>query len=124
MIEEKILDKEALERWGQGDPSGYLEISHKDVTYFDPFIDARIDGLDTLTKYYEGLKGKIQIDQFEIINPRFIISDNLVVLSYNYVSYSDNNKFLWNCTEVYQKIDEDWKIIQTHWSITKPKFQT
>lgn len=39
------LEKAALERWGNGDPSGFLEISHRDVVYFDPFLDRRLDGL-------------------------------------------------------------------------------
>ena len=123
MIEETILniEKKALARWGKGDPQGCLDISAKDVTYFDPFIEKRIDGLEALTKYYEGLKGKIRVDRFEIINPKFVVSDDLVVLSYNYISYGGNDEFSWNCTEVYKKINNDWKIVQTHWSITKPK---
>jgi hypothetical protein len=32
------LERNALERWGQGDPDGYLEISAPDVVYFDPFV--------------------------------------------------------------------------------------
>ena len=38
------LERAALDRWGAGDPSGYLEISAPDVTYFDPFLERRLDG--------------------------------------------------------------------------------
>ncbi len=30
------MEKSALERWNNGDPSGFPEISAKDVVYFDP----------------------------------------------------------------------------------------
>ena len=40
------LERVALERWGQGDPDGFLEISAPDVSYFDPFTESRLDGID------------------------------------------------------------------------------
>jgi hypothetical protein len=52
------MEKQALDRWGKGDPSGFLEISSPDVVYFDPFLEKRIDGLEALTRYYEGIRGK------------------------------------------------------------------
>lgn len=38
-LAQKIIDMEnsALDRWGKGDPDGFLEISAGDVVYFDPF---------------------------------------------------------------------------------------
>ena len=30
------MERTALDRWGQGDPTGFLEISATDVSYFDP----------------------------------------------------------------------------------------
>jgi hypothetical protein len=50
------LEKGALEKWNQGDPSGYLDLSAYDMTYFDPSIEQRLDGLDNLKKYYEPIK--------------------------------------------------------------------
>jgi hypothetical protein len=41
------LEKAALEKWNQGDPSGYLDLSAEDVTYFDPSLEQRMDGLKT-----------------------------------------------------------------------------
>lgn len=35
------LERGALDRWGRGDPSGFLEISAPDVVYFDPFLKER-----------------------------------------------------------------------------------
>jgi ketosteroid isomerase-like protein len=31
-----MLERAALDRWGNGDPSGFLELYATDVTYFDP----------------------------------------------------------------------------------------
>lgn len=116
------LEKAALDRWGKGDPSGCLELCAPEVTYFDPFLDRRITGLDELTRYYENLRGKISIDRYELINPAVCVAGDVAVLTFNYVSYSkDNEPSRWNCTEVYRNFEGNWKIIQTHWSFTRPK---
>ena len=36
------LERAALDRWGQGDPDGYLEISAPDVNYFDRSEERRV----------------------------------------------------------------------------------
>ena len=59
----------ALVRWGMGDPSGFLEIYASDIVYFDPGLERRLDGLKALTGYYEGIRGKVHFDRFELINP-------------------------------------------------------
>ncbi|MFH1194822.1 MAG: nuclear transport factor 2 family protein [bacterium] len=113
------IEKAALNRWGKGDPSGFLEISSKDVVYFDPSLDKRIDGLDELTKYYEAARGKVFIDRFELINPFVQTDSTIAVLTFNYVSFTGSTESRWNCTEVYRKEKGGWKIIQTHWSLTQ-----
>lgn len=40
------LETAALTRWCAGDPSGYLEISAPEVTYFEPFLPRRSTGGD------------------------------------------------------------------------------
>lgn len=114
------LEKAALDRWGKGDPSGFLEISADEVCYFDPFLEKRIDGKKELTGLYETLRGKIRIDRYELINPKVQLLNNAAILTFNYVSYSGEQESRWNCTEVYTCNDGRWQIIQTHWSFTKP----
>lgn len=109
----------ALERWGEGDPSGYLEISAPDVSYFDPFLERRIDGLDALAAWYELLRGTIHIDRYELIAPKVLVCGEAAVLTFNLVSYSGATTMRWNCTEVYRKDESDWCIVQTHWSIAQ-----
>ncbi|MBI5198046.1 MAG: nuclear transport factor 2 family protein [Nitrospirae bacterium] len=114
------LERAALDRWGKGDPSGFLEISAPDVVYFDPFLVRRLDGLEALTRYYETLRGKIRIDRDELIDPKVQVSGEMAVLTFNYVSYAGEMSMRWNCTEVYRRREGQWRIIQTHWSLTQP----
>jgi hypothetical protein len=114
------MEKAALDRWGKGDPSGFLEISDSDVVYFDPSLERRIDGLEALTRYYEKIRGRVHIDRFELLNPKVQLSEDAAVLTFNYVSYTGEKVNRWNCTEVYKRKDKGWRIIQTHWSLTKP----
>jgi len=113
------LERAALDRWGAGDPSGYLEISAPDVTYFDPFLEHRIDGLEALSAWYAPLRGAIHIDRYELIEPKVQVCGEAAVLTFNLVSYSGATTMRWNCTEVYRNDPAGWRIVQTHWSITQ-----
>ena len=121
-VEQQIiqLEMQALQRWCNGDPSGFLEISAPDVVYFDPFLERRINGLGALTEYYEDLRGKIRADRFELLNPLVQRVGAAVILTFNFVSWGgDGDEYRWNCTEVYRQNGSRWEIIQTHWSFTK-----
>jgi len=116
------LEKSALERWNNGDPSGYLELSAKDVVYFDPFLEKRLNGHEALASLYESLRGVIKADRYEMIEPCVQTAGDAAVLTFNLVSHSGNSVSKWNCTEVFRKEEDgSWKIIQTHWSFTKPE---
>jgi ketosteroid isomerase-like protein len=122
ILAKKIIEMElgALERWNNGDPSGYLEICADDVVYFDTATEKRIDGIENLTKYYESLRGKVHVEKDDMINPIVQAVENMVVLTFNLVSYSAEKVTKWNCSEVYRKENkDDWKIIMSHWSQTK-----
>jgi hypothetical protein len=116
------LETAALKRWLGGDPSGFLEISDRDVVYFDPFLERRLDGLAALTEYYEDLRGKIRADRFEILNPKVQVFADAAALSFNFVSWSERGEATrWNGAEVYARRGGTWKIVQTHWSFTKER---
>ncbi len=114
------LEKGALEKWNQGNPSGYLDISADDVTYFDPFTEQRLDGIEKLKQYYEPIKGQI-VSKYDMLNPKVTTTNDMAVLTFNLHSYEGNKVIKWNCTEVYRlEPNGQWKIVQTHWSFIKP----
>lgn len=116
------MERSALDRWGKGDPSGFLEISDEHVVYFDPFQDRRLNGWTELQQLYESLRGTISADRFEFIDPLVQATDSMAVLTFNLLSYSGKKEYRWNCTEVYRlNVEGQWRIIQTHWSLTKPQ---
>ena len=113
------LERAALDRWGKGDPDGYLQISAPDVTYFDPFQEKRLDGLAGLTALYDQFRGKIKIDRDEVIDPKVQLLGDAAVLTFNFVSHGSEGAMRWNCTEVYGLVNQEWKIVHTHWSFAK-----
>lgn len=118
------LEKAALARWINGDPTGFLEISAPDVVYFDPFQERRLNGHEELSQLYLSLKGQVSADGFELIDPVVQATDKMAVLTFNFRSQAGENVQKWNCTEVYRlEADGNWKIIQTHWSITRPEIK-
>lgn len=123
---EKILELErrAMERWAQGDPDGFLEISAWDVSYFDPFLEERLDGLDGLRSLYNQLRGQVRLDSFEFLRPKIQVAGDAAILTFNFQSRSSAGTMFWNTTEVYQRSGVDWRIIHTHWSFTQPKLAT
>jgi ketosteroid isomerase-like protein len=115
------MERTALDRWGKGDVDGFLEISAEDVVYFDPFHERRLDGHAELKKLYDSVRGDVQTARFEMLNPLVQHVDSMAVLTFNLISYERGKQYAWNCTEVYRlESDGQWKIIHTHWSLTKP----
>jgi ketosteroid isomerase-like protein len=118
------MEKSALERWNKGDVWGFIEIYAPDIVYFDPYLETRIDGLEKLTALYKGIEGQVKVDKYEMTNPKVQITGNISVLTFNLVSYSGTQISRWNSTEVYRKEkDGTWKIIHSHWSLTKPELK-
>jgi ketosteroid isomerase-like protein len=114
------LEKAALARWCNGDPDGFLEISARDVVYFDPFLSTRVDGIAQLKAYYDGLRGQIFAPRHEMIDPHVHEIGDAAVLTFrfNSSSGSEGAEMRWNCTEVYRQQGGMWRIVQTHWSFT------
>lgn len=119
------LERRALDRWGKGDPGGCLKICAPDVTYFDPAVPKRIDGLNALEQYYALVAGKISIDHFEYLNTDVRVNGDVAILTYNLVSHGRGAEGAptvgtrWNVTEVYEHLSGDWKIVHSHFSYTE-----
>ena len=118
------MERAALERWGKGDPSGFLEISADDVVYFDPYQERRLNGIAELRELYESIRGQVSIARFDLVAPLVQVCGDLAVLTFNYVAEGTNEvSSRWNCTEVYRRAGSTWRIIQTHWSVTRPELR-
>jgi ketosteroid isomerase-like protein len=108
------LERAALDRWGKGDPGGYLEITAPEVTYFDPYVERRVDGIAALKAWYEPISGKIRIDRDEIIDPHVQVIGDAAVLTMQYKSHGSEGDKRWNCTEIYRRSGVEWKIVHSH----------
>jgi ketosteroid isomerase-like protein len=119
------LERSALDRWGKGDPQGYLQTYAQDVSYFDPTQERRVDGLAAMKALLIPITGKIKIDRYEMIGPKVQHRGDVAVLSYQLASHATrpNGQSVivrWNSTAVYERIAGNWKIIHSHWSYIKP----
>src|SRR5712692_2974903 len=82
------LERVALDRYGTGDPQGYLETYAPDITYFDPGQQGRVDGLRAMKELLVPVTGKIKTDHYEMIGPKVQHRGDVAVLSYNLVNYA------------------------------------
>jgi ketosteroid isomerase-like protein len=115
------MEKSALEKWNNGDPSGYIDISSKDISGFSPSLERRLDGLDNVTKLLESARGKIHVDKYEMLYTKVQSEKDLAVLTYNLVCNVGERTDRWDCTIVYRlENDGKWRIIHAHRSFTKP----
>lgn len=125
------LERSALDRWIRGDPDGYLSLYARDATYFDPFREKRIDGLDDLNARLATMRGMtlpFTEPRYEMIDPVVQVEGNIAVLTFNLVNYgkpagsaSEAVLARWNASEIYRELDRTWRIIHTHWSFTQPR---
>ena len=122
-------ERAALERWGKGDPDGFLTTYAPDVTYFDPMQPRRVDGREAMTALIAPLRGKIRVDRFDMVDPKVQRHGDVAVLTYNVVNYrkqpdgTEQPTTRWNSTAVFRRIDGSWRTIHSHWSFTTPELK-
>jgi uncharacterized protein (TIGR02246 family) len=117
------LERAALDRWGAGDPQGFLDVYAPGITYFDIGVEHRLDGHAAMADYYRPLIGKIRIPRYEMIDPQVQQHGDAAVLTYNLRSEAvqPDGKTVtvrWNSTAVYARIDGRWRMVHSHWSLT------
>ena len=123
------LERAALDRWGAGDPLGYLEIMAPDVTYFDPLQERRVDGLQAMADLLVPLTGKIRVDCYDMVKPLVQRYGDAAILTFNLVSYrrrpdgTEQAISRWNSTETYARSDGRWRIVHSHWSFVRPELK-
>jgi ketosteroid isomerase-like protein len=116
------LESAAMERWRKGDSGGFIEICAPEVTYFDSGTPKRINGREALKAEYARIEGKVAFEVMDFISPEVRVCGDLAVLVYRFMSTrlnpdgSVSKRTPWNCTEVFIRSDDHWRIIHTHWS--------
>jgi uncharacterized protein (TIGR02246 family) len=121
------LEEQAMERWRNGDPGGFVEISAEDISYVDPGQTKPIQGLEDYRVYMKQLEGKVHYQRSEFIEHRVAVFGDAAVLSYNYRSteLSPEGTMLsqtpWNATVIYFRRNGQWKIVHNHWSFVQHK---
>ena len=122
------LERAALDRWGRGEPQGYLDLYASEITYFDPARETRADGIQTMRDYYGPFTGKIQVDRYEMIDAKVQRLGDAAVLSYQLISHAimpDGSSRIvrWNSTKIYGLVDGSWKLVHDHWSFIQPELK-
>lgn len=114
------LETAAMDRWGAGDPGGFLELSDPDVSYIDPWQQGWLGSHAELTRLYEGIRGQVRIDSYEFVDPAVVAVDDMAVLRFQFVSTGSEGQMRWNTTEVYRRCaDRGWRIVHSHWSLVE-----
>jgi ketosteroid isomerase-like protein len=124
------IERGALDRWGRGDPDGYVDIYAPEVTYFDPVQDRRLEGIDAIKAMYAPYTGKIRVDRYDMVGPKVQRYGEVAVLTFNLVSYrrgADGREAAvarWNASAVYRLLDGAWRSFHVHWSYVQPELKT
>jgi hypothetical protein len=113
------LERQAMDGWLKGNPDPQLAISDPQITYFHAVVEKRLEGLPALKELYERYRGIPLFDSYEILNPMVQTAGDVVILTYQLAQRNGSATTYWNATEVYQRKDQGWRIIHTHWSAAK-----
>jgi uncharacterized protein (TIGR02246 family) len=125
----EAMERTALDRWGRGDPQGYVSIMATDVTYFDPVQEKRLDGLEAMKKMLAPITGKVKVSRYDMIDPKVQRHGESALLTFNLVSYvtpADGRERAvarWNSSELYARVNGQWRIVHSHWSYIKPELK-
>ena len=122
MAEELIaLERSALDKWFNGDTSGYAALwSRRSFTYFDGVVAERVENHETIEAFLKMLDGKLFADSYDFRNPRVQTGNDMAVLTYQLFAKTTLLDMAYNCVEVFQKEDDGvWRVIHSTWSLYK-----
>jgi hypothetical protein len=118
------MERRAMDGWLKGDPEPFLAISAPEITYYHVMTETRLDGLPAVRALYEAYRGTPLFDSYEIVAPKVQAASDMAVLTYILVQRNGARTTRWNATQVYQRKQEGWQVIHSHWSMTKPPLAT
>jgi hypothetical protein len=113
-------EEAVLDRWDNGDPTGFVANADESISYFDPSLEYRLDGLQAFSDYLSPLKGKIHNPPRKIVSPEVRVFGETALVTYTDEYAFDGRRSLWHVTEVYGRMKNgNWKLIHSHWSESK-----
>ncbi|SPE25159.1 conserved exported hypothetical protein [Candidatus Sulfopaludibacter sp. SbA3] len=113
------LERKVLDGWQAGNPDPALAIADPEITYFHAVNDRRLDGLPALKALFDTYRGRSLFDSYEMAGPKVQASGDIAVLTYILVRHVGSDTTRWNSTQVYQRKKDGWKVIHSHFSVTK-----
>lgn len=115
------LEENALARWIDGDPSGYLDLYASDVSYLAEGLGARVDGLEALRSLLANMDGTPMVPKAVLVDPLVTGVGEVARLACNADWLSETGERIrrWNCTEIYRRKNGTWEIAHSHWSIVQ-----
>ena len=116
------LEKDALDKWFNGDTSGYRKLwSKKSFSYFDGTNPNRVDDYDTIAAFLDTIDGKLYADHYDFCCPRVQFGNDMALLTYQLYAKTTLIDMQYNCIELYQKEDDgEWHVIHSTWSFIRP----
>ncbi len=116
------LEKAALDKWFNGDTSGYERLwSKRSFSYFDSVGAERVDDHATIARFLETIEGKLFADSYDFRNPRVQFGQDMAVLTYQLFAKTTLIDMKYNCIEVYQReANDEWHVIHSTWSFIRP----
>ena len=118
------LEKAALNKWFNGDTSGYKQLWSRDnFSYFDAVVSERIDSHSEIEKVLATIEGKLFANSYDFRNPRVQFSDDMSmgVLTFQLFAKTTLIDMEYNCIEVYHKeANGEWHVVHSTWSFIRP----
>jgi ketosteroid isomerase-like protein len=93
------------------------------VTYFDSGTPQRVDGPTALREEMGRRSGQTSDYVMEFLEPRAQVHGDAAVLFCRFLATTLRpagavaHRQACSCTEVYAKVDGQWRIVHTHWSL-------
>ncbi len=121
VLEELVADIEAeLEvYYGESDPSRYVAKYAEDITYFDPWVDGKLEGRVAASDHLMAFTGTIPPFAYEVVNADVELEGDTAIFSYEIdLSGPDGEDVLtWNVTEIFRDAQGDRELIHAHFGV-------
>lgn len=121
------LEKAALDKFYQGDSTGYQNLwSHDQFTYFDANTYNRVDTYERIERFLlTYVEGKLKAKSYDMVAPRVQFGQGVAVLTYQLhtilESFNVNSETHYSVIEVYQKNGQgEWKVLHSTWAPIRP----